>query len=244
MHEALNFIAHRPWPLPRGPWIMAQTWHDLLLAHWPVPSEVLRPLVPSQLPLDVFGGQCWVGVVPFWMSGVRGRGLPAIPGLSRFPELNIRTYVNRNDNPGVYFFSLDAANAPAVWAARAFYHLPYFYSDMDACSQGEGIQYASSRREGHAAFKGWYAPSGPVRLRERGTIEHWLTERYCLYTVYRERVYCGEIHHAPWPLQDAHAEIMVNSMASAAGISLPDGQPLLHFARRLEVLIWPLRQVS
>jgi uncharacterized protein YqjF (DUF2071 family) len=96
--------------MPRGPWIMAQTWHDLLFAHWPVPFEVLRPLVPSQLPLDVFEGQCWVGVVPFWMSGVRGRGLPAIPGLSRFPELNVRTYVSYRDKPGVYFFSLDAAN--------------------------------------------------------------------------------------------------------------------------------------
>jgi len=171
------------------------------------------------------------------MSGVRGRGLPAIPGLSRFPELNVRTYVNINNKPGVYFFSLDAANASAVWAARTFYHLPYFFADMNTSSEGEEIKYTSTRHEGHAKFKGRYAPCGTVRLRERGTVEHWLTERYCLYTVYRERAYCGEIHHAPWPLQDACAEITVNSMASAAGISLPDRQPLLHFARRLEVLI-------
>jgi uncharacterized protein YqjF (DUF2071 family) len=244
MHEALKFIAHRPWPLPRGSWIMAQTWHDLLFAHWPIPSEVLRPLVPSQLQLDVFDYQCWVGVVPFWMSGVRARTLPGLPGLSRFPELNVRTYVSYDDKPGVYFFSLDATNAPAVWAARTFYHLPYFHADMSAGSEGEEISYTSTRREGHAEFKGRYAPCGPVRLRDRGTVEHWLTERYCLYTVHHGKVYRGDIHHAPWPLQDACAEITVNSTASSTGISLPDRQPLLHFARRLEVLIWPLRQVS
>lgn len=114
MHEALQSVSHRPWPLPSGPWIMAQTWNDLLFAHWPVPPEIIRNLVPSQLPLDLFDGQCWLGIVPFWMSGVRARGLPAIPGLSRFAELNVRTYVTLGEKPGVYFFSLDAANMPAV----------------------------------------------------------------------------------------------------------------------------------
>src|SRR4029434_453282 len=128
--QALRSTSHRPWPLPRGPWIMAQTWHDLLFAHWPIPPEIMRALVPPQLTLDLFDGQCWLGIVPFWMSGVRGRGLPAIPGLSRFPELNVRTYVTLGKKPGVYFFSLDAANIPAVCAARTFYHLPYFYASM------------------------------------------------------------------------------------------------------------------
>jgi hypothetical protein len=178
------------------------------------------------------------------MSGVRGRGLPAIPGLSRFPELNVRTYVNLNDKPGVYFFSLDAANAPAVWAARTFYHLPYFRAEMSASGEGEEINYRSRRRETHAEFQGRYAPCEPVRLSVRGTVEHWLTERYCLYTLHDGKVYRGDIHHVPWPLQNARAEVRVNSMASSAGISLPDRQPLLHFARRLEVLIWPLRQAS
>lgn len=245
MHEALQSVSHRPWPLPSGPWIMAQTWHDLLFAHWPVPPEIIRNLVPSQLPLDLFDGQCWLGIVPFWMSGVRARGLPAIPGLSRFAELNVRTYVTLGEKPGVYFFSLDAANMPAVRAARAFYHLPYFYASMKAeAAAAEEIIYTSSRRDESAEFRGRYRPCAAVRLRERGTIEHWLTERYCLYTVHHGRVYRGEIHHKPWPLQDATAEIRVNSMASAAGISLPQGQSLLHFARRLDVLIWPLRRVE
>lgn len=222
---------------------MVQIWHDLLFAHWPVPFEVLRPLIPPQLALEVFDGQCWVGVVPFRMSGVRARGMPALPGLSRFPELNVRTYVNLHDRPGVYFFSLDAAHAAAVWAARTFYHLPYFNADMSARREDEGINYTSSRREGRAEFKAQYTPCKAVHPRESGTLEHWLTERYCLYTVHHGRVYRGEIHHPRWPLQDASAEITINSMASAAGIFLPNLQPLLHFARRLEVLLWPLRPV-
>jgi len=242
MHEALRSIAHRPWPLPTRPWIMAQTWHDLLFAHWPIAPEILRDLVPSQLTLDTFDRQCWVGVVPFWMSGVRAHGLPAIPGLSCFPELNVRTYVTFQGKAGVYFFSLDAANMPAVRAARAFYHLPYFFAHMSAEVAGDEVNYSSSRREGKAEFQGLYRPIAPVRLRERGTIEHWLTERYCLYTVHRGVAYRGEIHHEPWPLQEARAEIMTNSMASAADIQLPETQPLLHFGRRLDVMIWPLRR--
>ena len=106
---------HRPWPLPSGPWVMKQIWHDLVFAHWPVANDALRGLVPQGLTLDTWGGQSWVAVTPFRMSGVRAPGLPALPGLSRFPELNVRTYVTYGGKPGVYFFSLDAANLPAVW---------------------------------------------------------------------------------------------------------------------------------
>jgi uncharacterized protein len=124
---------------------MKQTWHDLLFAHWPLPAAVMRPLVPVRLMLDTFDGQCWVGVVPFHMSGIRARGLPPLPGLSRFPELNVRTYVTHSGKPGVYFFSLDAANLPAVWAARTFYHLPYFHADMSSREIDGSIQYSSRR---------------------------------------------------------------------------------------------------
>lgn len=223
---------------------MAQTWHDLLFAHWPIPVEVMRPLVPSQVELDTFDRQAWVGVVPFWMSGVRARGLPAIPGLSRFPELNVRTYVTLGEKPGVYFFSLDAASLPAVRAARALYHLPYFHAQMRSEIVSEQIVYRSVRHDAKAEFRGRYGPCAPVQFGAPGTIEHWLTERYCLYTVHRGEVYRGEIHHQPWLLQDAQAEIEVNSMATAADIALPDSRPLLHFSRRLDVLIWPLRRTT
>lgn len=223
---------------------MAQTWHDLLFMHWPISPDTMRALVPAQLPLDLFDGQCWLGIAPFWMSGVRARGMPALPGLSRFPELNVRTYVTLGDKSGVYFFSLDAANLPAVWAARTFYHLPYFFARMKAEVAGEEATYASLRRHEAAEFRGRYGPSAPVRLRERGTLEHWLTERYCLYTVHQGRVFRGEIHHKPWPLQDARADITVNTLAAAAHVPLPDEPPLLHFSKRLDVLIWPLQRAT
>jgi uncharacterized protein YqjF (DUF2071 family) len=220
---------------------MEQTWHDLLFAHWPLPEAVLRPLVPPQLELDLFDGHCWVGVVPFRMSNIHAQGLVPFFGLSKFPELNVRTYVSYGGKPGVYFFSLDAANLPAVWAARAIFHLPYFYAAMNSQEAGGEIHYQSRRQGSAAEFRGRYQPVADVGESERGSITHWLTERYCLYTVHRGHVYRGEIHHQPWPLQDAKAEIEINTMAAAAGISLPASAPLLHFARRLQVLIWSLR---
>jgi uncharacterized protein YqjF (DUF2071 family) len=240
----LQSIAHRPWPLPASPWIMKQIWHDLLFGHWPVSASVMRPLVPEQLTLDTFDGQCWVGVVPFRMSGIRARGLPPVPGLSRFPELNVRTYVTYGGKPGVYFFSLDAANLPAVWAARTFYHLPYFQATMN-CDETDGsIHYCSRRLNTGAEFRGTYRPTSETRLSKKGSIEHWLTERYCLYTVHRGQIFRGEIHHRPWTLQDADAQLETNTVAAAAAISLPATPPLLHFARNQEVLIWPLRQAE
>ena len=223
---------------------MKQIWHDLLFAHWPLPSAVLRPLVPAPLALDTFNGACWIGVVPFRMSGVRGRGLPLLPGLSRFPELNVRTYVTYGSKPGVYFFSLDAANRPAVWAARAFFHLPYFHAAMTSEERNEMIHYSCHRRGASAEFRGRYRPIAPVQPRDRGSLEHWLTERYCLYTVHDGAVHRGEIHHQPWPLQNAEADLETNTVAAAAGISLPETAPSLLFARRLEVLIWPLRRAD
>ena len=222
---------------------MRQTWLDLLFAHWPIPHDELRPLVPSQLPLDTFDGRCWLGVAPFRMRNVRPRLTPPLPWISSFPELNVRTYTTLEGKPGVYFFSLDAANSLAVWAARTFYRLPYFQAKMTVSTENNSIVYHSRRRTGDAEFRATYAPVKPVELRSPGTLEHWLSERYCLYTVAHGQVYRGDIHHLPWPLQDARADIAVNSMASAAGIELRVRPPLLHFARRLDVLIWPLQRL-
>lgn len=223
---------------------MKQIWHDLLFAHWPLPPSAMRLLVPPQLTLDTFGGECWIGVVPFHMSGIRGRWLPALPGLSRFPELNVRTYVTYGGKPGVHFFSLDAANLPAVWAARTFYHLPYFHAAMTSEECNGSIHYSSRRRGAPAEFRARYHPIGPVQARAKGSLQHWLTERYCLYTTHRDQVYRGEIHHHPWPLQNAEGELETNTVAAAAAIRLPETAPLLHFARQLEVLIWPLRRAE
>jgi len=223
---------------------MKQIWHDLLFAHWPLPPSLMRSLVPPQLTLDTFGGECWIGVVPFYMSGIRGRRLPPLPWISRFPELNVRTYVTYGGKPGVYFFSLDAANLPAVWAARTFYHLPYFHAAMRSEECNVSIHYSSRRRGSPAEFRARYHPIGPVQPRANNSLEHWLTERYCLYTTHRDQVYRGEIHHHLWPLQDAEGEFETNTVVSAAALRVPETAPLLHFARRLEVLIWPLRRAE
>ena len=228
---------------------MEQTWQDLLFLHWPMPTEQLRPLVPPQLELDLFNGQAWVAVVPFRMRGIHLRGLPPLPGTSETPELNVRTYVKYRGRPGVYFFSLDAASIAGVWVGRGIYHLPYFHARMKCERQGEEVRYSSERLgklakgKSSAVFGGRYAPIARVELRKPGSIGHWLTERYCLYTVSGDQVYAGEIHHEPWPLQNAEATIDVNSMAASAGITLPGTPPLLHFARELRVLIWSLRRV-
>lgn len=243
MMEILKHTAHRPWPLPRGPWIMKQEWHDLLFAHWAVPVQELRPLIPRALEIDTFGGRAWLGVVPFRMSGVRVRGTPAVPGFSRFPELNVRTYVVRDGKPGVWFFSLDAANAVAVWGARTFFHLPYFLAAMSCGEDAGWIRYESRRKDRRgsgASLKARYRAVGDVFKAAPGSIEHFLAERYCLYTADEKgRVVRCEIHHPPWPLQLAEATLEENTMAAAAGIAIADLMPeLLHFSGHQELVVW------
>jgi uncharacterized protein YqjF (DUF2071 family) len=241
----LDAMAHRPWPMPDAPWVMAQVWHDLLFAHWPIPVETMLAKVPSCLDLDTFEGRAWLGIVPFRMTGVRLRLTPPIPGLSAFPELNVRTYVRRDDRPGVYFFSLDAANALAVAAARAWFALPYYRARMRCEPEGEGMHYSHERTHAGAPaarLECRYAPVGPVFRSEPGTLEHWLTERYCLYAVRGERAWRSEIHHAPWPLQLATASFERNTMAETHRLELPPEPPLLHFSRRQDVVVWnPVR---
>lgn len=240
-YSFLSLTAHRPWPLPRRPWVMTQSWHDLLFAHWPVDLAVLRGRVPAELPIDVYDGCAWLGVVPFHMSNVAPRGVPALPWLSAFPELNVRTYVTLENRPGVYFFSLDAGNALAAAAARVLFHLPYFAAKMSVVERAGWIDYASRRsgRPPGAEFIGRYRPTGPAQDPQPGSLEHFLTERYCLYTLdSRRRPTRLEIHHRPWPLQPAELDTTVNTMAGAAGIPLPSIRPLLHFAKRQDMVGW------
>src|ERR1700730_18314424 len=243
MIEIFKHTAHRPWALPRGPWIMKQEWHDLLFAHWTVPVETLRPVIPRGLEIDTFDKHAWLGVVPFRMAGVRMRGTPAIPGFSRFPELNVRTYVVRDGKPGVWFLSLEAANALAVWGARTFFHLRYFFAAMSCAEDSGWIRYESrrkDRRASPASLRARYRAIRDVFHAAPGSIEHFLAERYCLYTADENgRIIRCEIHHPPWPLQWAEAAIQENTMAAAGGISIPEQTPeLLHFSRRQEVVVW------
>jgi uncharacterized protein YqjF (DUF2071 family) len=237
----INQTSHRPWPLPDAPWLMTQSWHDLLFAHWPVGAALLRSRMPPGLPLDVYDGQAWVGVVPFRMTNVAPRFVPALPWVSEFAELNVRTYVTFDGKPGVYFFSLDAESSLAVAAARSLLHLPYFTAHMDVRSDRQRVDY-TSRRVGDGApaeLVAGYEPVGSPFRAEPGTLDYFLTERYCLYNVdARFRVYRLEIHHPPWTLQRAQAVFDVNTMAEAAGVRLPAVAPVLHFSRRQDMLAW------
>jgi uncharacterized protein YqjF (DUF2071 family) len=224
---------------------MAMCWRDLLFAHWPVPAEALRGLIPPRLTLETFGGSAWLGVVPFRMTGVRPRMLPDTPGVSAFAELNVRTYVTDGQHPGVWFFSLDAASPLAVRAARASFHLPYFDAQM-RCepdgADGAGLRYASDRTHRGAppaALRARYRPTGPAYQSQPGSLDEWLTERYCLYAADRRgRVRRGDIWHARWPLQPAEAELDLQEMTYQIGLRPPAGPPLLHFARALDVVAW------
>jgi uncharacterized protein len=233
--------SHRPWPPPSGPWVLAMRWTDLAFLHWPVAYETLRPLIPGELELETREGEAWLGITPFLMSKVRGRFTPALPGVSRFPELNTRTYVSANGKPGVWFFSLDAGSTLAVKAARWGFGLPYHNASMAVARREGGIAYRCVRANAEGKrprFEASYRPTGPVAPPEPGSLEHWLTERYCLYSVRRGELYRGEIHHAPWPLQAARVDVAENTMADPLGLRLDPEPPLVHFSRELDVVAW------
>jgi uncharacterized protein YqjF (DUF2071 family) len=220
---------------------MRQTWWDLLFAHWPIEPSRLREVMPAELPLDLYDGWAWIGVVPFTMTDVAPRGVPAVPWLSAFAELNVRTYVSVGGRSGVYFLSLDAERLMAVAAARVLFGLPYFHAQMSV-RRDHYIEYQSRRRDGGAEFIAAYAPFGATFVAAPGTLDHFLTERYRLYTVNRGKVSSLEIRHPRWRLQPAWADIQRNTMVEASGIVQPRTAPILHYsARQRMVGYWPVQ---
>lgn len=227
---------------PAGFPIMRQWWGKLLFMHWPIEAERLRPLIPSRLTIDTFEGQAWIGVVPFTMWGVRPSFGPALPGLSTFHELNVRTYVHYRGVPGVWFFSLDANNAPAVWVARTFAHLPYFNARMALEQDNANINYLSTRTRKNAPpamLETSWRIGEELEQSSPESRTFFLTERYCLYAAQRENLYQLRIFHPPWPLRQATLSSNASTMIEALGISSPTGEPLLHYAEELKVDIWP-----
>jgi len=241
MEEPISRMSHRPWPIPDCPWAMRMRWCDLFFAHWAIDAAVLRRLIPDGLELDLFEGRGYVGAVPFRMEEVTPRRVPALPGLHAFPELNLRTYV-KADKPGVWFFSLDAGQRLAVRVARRFFHLPYFDARFEIGEVAGDVEYSAVRTHRgapEAAFAARYRPVGATYLSAAGTLESWLTERYCLYAADgRRQVYRGEIDHQQWPLQHAEAEIRVNTLGDWLGIEMKGQPATLHFAKSLDVHAW------
>lgn len=235
----------RGWPVPPRPWLLRMVWEDLLFAHWPCEPAALEPHLPPGLTLDTYDGRAWLGVVPFRIAGIRARCLPAIPCLTGFPELNLRTYVVADGKPGVWFFSLDATSRVAVRCARRFYHLPYRDARITCSATRDGwIDYRCRRCDNQyqaAEFIARYRPLGADAAVVADPLATWLTARYCLYSADRHgRVWRGEIDHKVWPLEAAEAVLESNTLAAGLGCDLSASAPLLHFSRRLEAVIWSL----
>lgn len=250
VHARIDRLA--PASKPPGCPVMYQRWAYLLFLHWPVPESMLRPLIPSRLTIDTYGGQAYVGLVLFTMTGVRPILLPPVPGLSNFHETNVRTYVHDGGkNPGVWFFSLDAANAIAVKIAQWFFHLPYFYAHMSLKAgrdtRAPGIvDYATERRwpgPTPATAQARYEVTGPPSPATPGTLEHFLVERYILYTQQSGRLKLGRVHHVPYPVQPARVHTVHEDLIAALKIKRPDSAPLVHYASEVSVQIYGLEDV-
>ena len=232
---------------PAGRPVMLQTWRSLLFLHWPVSAKSLRPLLPTDLELDTFHENAWIGLVPFTMTGIRHPLLPALPGLNAMHELNVRTYVRHGDRRGVWFLSLDAAHALMVQVARSVYHLPYYRARMDLSQAGSRIFYRSKRVHRNAAaaeFEAEWEIGDSLPRSAPGSLEHFLTERYALFSAHGGKMLQARIHHQPWPLCSADLHRFRSSMLESHGITAPAQQPLLHCAAELKVRIWPLRSIG
>lgn len=236
-HPSLLSVAHRPWPLPKHEWKWRQSWLDLAFIHYRVEAAQIRKQLPPGLNLQEFDGSAWVGVVPFRMAGVMRRPFPDVPFFSSFPELNLRTYVECDGKPGVWFFSLDADSWPIVFGGKNLYHLPYHSAKMQqGWDDGWGL-FSSCRRSSSIEFEVRYRPVGEVFTAVPGTFEHWATERYCLYSHSRHgglaRV---EVHHVPWPLQRAEVVIQKCELLQAAGLIPLSDEPITHFSVGVDVV--------
>lgn len=246
-HPALLATDHRPWPLPSRPWALSMQWTELAFLHWPVDPASVRPHLPPGLELETHGGDAWLGVVPFRMRRTRFRFLPPLPTAHEFPELNVRTYVRCGDRAGVWFFSLDAGSRLAVEGARATFGLPYFHADTTVEQKGELVSFTSrrtDRRGPPARFAAGYCSGGRSRPAAPGTLEHFLVERYCLFTASKHgALRIGEIAHEPWQLQPASVQLGTCDMTRLLGFDLPDHAPFALCAEPLTVASWTPRSV-
>ncbi|MBC8082913.1 MAG: DUF2071 domain-containing protein [Hymenobacter sp.] len=241
-------------PTRRRPYLMRQHWSELLFAHWPVAPELLRPYLPARLELDLFEGQAWLGVVPFTMSGIRPLGLPAVPGLNRLHELNVRTYARLDGVPGVWFLSLDATNPLGVWAARTLFHLPYLHARIrlnEANGTLRAVAERTHRGAAPAAFAATWTPGELLPPARPGSLAHFLTERYFLYTagpnllqdVRGSNLWRGRLWHEPWTLREVTLSEWDSTLIEAHGLPTPTGPPLLYAADALEVWVRNLRRM-
>ena len=230
---------------PDGFPIMHQSWDKLLFLNWEVPVDAVRPLIPEPLAIDTFNGSAWLSITPLTIYDVRSPVLPALPYVSWLHELNVRTYVHFDGVPGVWFFSLDANNLPAVLGARLLFKLPYYSADISLESENNEIAFDSKRSDGKAFFEAKWLVGSRLPSSEPGSLQYFLTERYSLYTADEQDIYRCRIHHAPWPLQEtSEVSNFKSNMFQIAGIPTPDGLSIKYCGGPDDVDVWPLEKVT
>jgi uncharacterized protein len=224
---------------------MHQRWNNLLFLHWPIDPLLLRPLIPDDLAIDTFEGTAWIGITPFHLEDLRPPMLPALPGLSAFNELNLRTYVLHNGTPGIWFFSLDASKLLPAMAARIFFMLPYFKASI-RFQEGEDLFSFSLNRPGArpAKFKANWRTGSRLRAPDTESLAFFLVERYCCFAVEGRSIYQIRIYHHPWILNDAEATVEESTMVGSLGVPEPVSEPLCHFSRSLDVEVWAPHRVN
>jgi uncharacterized protein YqjF (DUF2071 family) len=229
---------------PSGFPVMRQRWSHLLFLHWPLDPLQIQSRLPEGLHVDTYEGSAWIGVVPFAMQRVRPVGLPPLPWISWFLELNVRTYVYDDvGRPGVWFFSLDCNQPIAVELARRFFHLPYNHARMSAEFQSGAIHYSSHRRGCSAESLFCYRPPAQPEPARDHSLEWFLVERYLLFTSDSAgRIRCGRVHHKPYHIEQADCSLWTTETLSENGFEVPDGPPVsMLVAEPVDVRIFPLQ---
>lgn len=234
---------------PEGRVVMRPQWRNLLFLHWEFEPSVVQRLLPEGLELDLFEGRAYVGLVPFEMAEVRPHFVPNLGKFghfhSRFPELNVRTYVVRDGIPGVWFFSLDAASSLAVIAARLWFRLPYFKARMRVRQTKDGFDTWSKRlwpTPSEATCRVRWAPVGTEKQAEPNSLEEFLVERYVLYSKRGEQLFRGRVFHEPYAIHEAHLQSLRESCLRVAGFERPAGAPHVLFSRGVDVEVWGLEK--
>lgn len=239
-------VEQRPYPLPSSPWIMTQTWSNMLFAHWPISTNHLRAHIPSILDIDARDGTSWISIIPFQVRHTRLHSMPKFPFYHTYLELNVRTYVMYKGVPGVYFFSLDANKWPVVTGAKIGAALPYKHACMKMTVKDPIVHVKSQRQHPGSpseSFKASYQQSSSIYIPDKESLEYWLLERYCFWTLKGNTLYRGDIHHDRWRITNAKADLYFNTMASFLPQYSFQNEPLLHFSSNKNVFTWPLKKV-
>lgn len=240
----LKSTEHRNYPLPKEPWAAMQDWEHLLFMHWPVYKAFIEPHIPADLELDTFDGDAWISIIPFKVNKMKVRKLPPIPFLYPFLEVNVRTYVKKDGIPGVYFFSMDASKLLAVLGGKIG-TLPYFHANMKLKKRAKKFYFKSKRKNDEKeSLISNYKLIGKSTVHAKGSIDHWLLERYALWSYKFDTLFRGDIHHKEWKVQPAEVNIDQETVTSFLPNNVYTTQPLVHYARSKRVFIWKIKKVE